>query len=125
ADFAIRSIDSLSATDVTKVSAAREGDGDVRHVTMTVHGDLLIHGHKVQKEDAVEVALHYPAGSPPEARPLRIEMKSKQPMRVVLKEHDVRPRDTEGKIAAWTTNLIAKVAETADVTVDLEATPMP
>ncbi len=125
ADFAIRSIDGLSAADLTKVAAVRDGDSDVRRVTMTVHGDLLVHGHKVEKEDAVEVAFRYAPGAPAEARPVRIEMKSKQPMRVVLKEHDVRPRDTEGKIAAWTTNLIAKVAETADVTVDLAATPAP
>jgi hypothetical protein len=73
----------------------------------------------------VEVAFRYPAGAPASAKPLRIEMKSKQPMRVVLKEHDVRPRDTQGKIAAWTTNLIAKVAEIADVTFDLAAVPRP
>jgi hypothetical protein len=125
ADFAVRSIDGLSASDVTKVPAAHEGDTDVRRVTMTVHGDLLVHGHKVQKDDAVEVAFRYAPGSPADAKPVRIEMKSKQPMRVVLKEHDVSPRDTQGKIAAWTTNLIAKVAETADVTVDLAATPAP
>jgi hypothetical protein len=125
ADFAIRSIDGLSATDITKVAAAREGDNDVRRVTMTVHGDLLVHGHKVEKEDVVEVAFRYAPGAPGTTKPLRIEMKSKQPMRVVLKEHDVRPRDTQGKIAAWTTNLIAKVAETADVTVDLAAVPNP
>jgi hypothetical protein len=125
ADFAIRSIDGLSATDLTKVPAASEGDSDVRRVTMTVHGDLLVHGHKVEKEDAVEVAFRYDRGASAEARPVRIEMKSKQPMRVVLKEHDVRPRDTQGKIAAWTTNLLGKVAETADITVDLAASPAP
>jgi hypothetical protein len=125
ADFAIRSIDALSASDVSKVPVVREGDTDVRRVTMTVHGDLLVHGHRVEKEDAVEVAFRYAPGASAEAKPLRIEMKSRQPMRLVLKEHDVRPRDTQGKIAAWTTNLIAKVAETADVTVDLAATPAP
>ncbi len=125
ADFAIRSIDGLSASDVTKIVAIREGDGDVRRATMTVHGDLLVHGHKVAKDDAVEVAFRYAPGASADAKPLRIEMKSKQPMRVVLKEHDVRPRDTQGKIAAWTTNLIAKVAETADVTVDIAAAPLP
>jgi hypothetical protein len=123
ADFAIRSIDGLSAADLTKVAPAREASSDVRRVTMTVHGDLLVHGHMVQKDDVVEVAFRYPPGAPADAKPTRIEMKSKQPMRVVLKEHDVRPRDTQGKIAAWTANLVAKVAETADVTVDIGAVP--
>ena len=122
ADFAIRSIDGLSATDLSKVPLS---EGDARRVTMTVHGDLLVHGHKIEKEDVVEVAFRYAPGAAPEAKPIRIEMKSKQPMRVVLKEHDVRPRDTEGKIAAWTANLVAKVAETADVTVNIAATPTP
>jgi len=125
AEFAIRSIDAPSATDLTKVSATRDGDKDVRRVTMTVRGDLLIHGHKVEKDDVVEVSFRYPLGASAEAKPVGIEMKSKEPMRVVLKEHDVRPRDTGGKLAAWTTSLIAKVAETADVTVDLTATPAP
>jgi hypothetical protein len=125
ADFAIRSIDALSASDLAKVPPAREGSDDVRRVTMTVHGELLLHGHKVQKEATVEAAFQYPGGAGLNAKPLHVELKSKQPMRVVLKEHDVRPRDPAGKIAAWSTSLVAKVAETADVTVDLTATPSP
>jgi hypothetical protein len=125
ADFAVRSIDGLTATDLAKVAPAREGGEpyDVRRVTMTVHGDLLVHGHKVEKVDVVEATFRYAPGAAPDAKPARIEMKSKEPMKVVLKEHDVRPRDTQGKIAEWTTNLIAKVAETAAVTLDLSATP--
>jgi hypothetical protein len=123
AEFAIRSIDGLSAPDLTKVVVARVADEDVRRVTMTVHGELLVHGHKLPKDDVVEVTFHYAAGAAPDAKPSRIEMKSKQPLRVVLKEHDVRPRDTQGKIAAWTTSLVSKVAETADVTIDIAATP--
>jgi hypothetical protein len=52
-------------------------------------------------------------------------IKSRQPMRVVLKELDIRPRDPAGVAIAWTTNLIAKVADVADVTVDLTAAPTP
>jgi hypothetical protein len=123
ADFAIRSIDGLSAADLTKVAPTQDGSGDVRRVRMNVHGDLLVHGHIVQKDDVVEVAFRYAPGAAADARPTRIEMKSKEPMRVVLKENDIRPRDTQGKIAAWTANLVAKVAETADVTVDISAVP--
>ena len=123
ADFAIRSVDALSAHDVTKAVVAREGGQDVRRVTMTVHGDLLVHGHEVAKDAVVEVAFRYAAGAGPPARPNRIDIESKQPMRVVLKQHDVGPRDPEGKIAAWTASLLSKVAETADVTVHLSAVP--
>ncbi len=92
---------------------------------MTVHGDVLIHGHRVQKDGLVDVAFRYPAGSPGDARPERIEIKSREPMHVVLKELDVRPRDPAGQLLDWTTKLISKVAETADVTVDIAATPAP
>jgi hypothetical protein len=90
---------------------------------MTVHGELLVHGHKLPKDAAVDVAFHYPAGAAADSKPSRIEIKSKQPLRVVLKEHDVRPRDTAGAVLEWTTRLISKVAETADITVDIGATP--
>jgi hypothetical protein len=123
ADFAIRTIDGLSATDLTEVTPMRERGDDVRTVTMTVHGDLLIHGHKVDKDEVVDAAFRYPAGSAADAKPARIEIKAKEPMRVVLKEHDVRPRDPQGAITAWTTRLVSKVAETADITFTLGATP--
>ena len=125
ADFAIRSIDGLSATDVNAVAPTREGTDDIRRVTMTVHGDLLVHGHKLAKDDLVDVSFHYRVDAPAGSKPTRIEVRSKEPMRVVLKEHEVVPRDPAGQLLAWTTSLISKVAETADVTVALAATPMP
>jgi hypothetical protein len=125
ADFAIRSIDGLSTSDVGTAAAVKDGADDVRSVTMTVHGELLIHGHKLPKEDMVDVSFHYPAGAAPGSKPTRIGVTSKQPIRVVLKEHDVVPRDPAGQLLAWTTNLISKVADTADVTVVLTATPLP
>jgi len=97
----------------------------VRTVTMTVRGDLLIHGHKVQKDDVVEVAFRYPSGAVADAKPLRITVKSRQPIHVVLKEYDVQPRDPEGQALAWTTSLLSKVAESADVSLNLAATPAP
>ncbi len=123
ADFAIRSVDGASATDLSKVDPVKDAQEDVRTVTMTVHGELLVHGHKVPKDGLVEVAFRYPAGAPADARPSRITIKSKQPLRVVLKELDVRPRDPAGQLLDWTTKLISKVAETADITVDLGAVP--
>jgi hypothetical protein len=123
ATLAIRSIDGLSAFDITKVAATKDGSDDVRSVDMVVHGDLLIHGHKLQKDVPVAVAFRYPSGAAPTSEPTRIDIKSKAPMRVVLKEVDVQPRDTVGALTAWTTNLVSKVAEYADVTVNLGATP--
>ena len=125
AEFAIRSIDGVSAPDWRALPPVRDGNDDVRTVTMTVHGELLVHGHKLPKDDVVDVSLRTPAGSMAASKPAKIEVKSKQPMRVILKEHDVAPRDPAGKLLAWSTSLISKVADTADVTVAISATPAP
>jgi hypothetical protein len=125
AEYAIRSIDGLSATDLAKVEPTKDGDGELRTVTMTTHGDLRIHGRQVQKDDVVTVSFRYPSGAAADSKPTRVEVKPKQPIRVVLKEYDVQPRDPGGKALAWTTSLLSKVAETADVTFDLTAAPAP
>jgi hypothetical protein len=131
ATLAIRSIDGLNAFDLSKIAATKDGtdasparDEDVRSADMVVHGDLLIHGHKLQKDVPVTVTFRYPSGAAPTSEPTRVEIKSKAPMRVVLKEVEVQPRDTVGQLTAWTTNLVSKVAEYADVTVNLGATPV-
>ena len=69
ATFAIRSIDGLSSADVTQVPAEKAADGDVRTVTLTAHGEFFMHGHKVNKDAALEIKLHYPAGAPADAKP--------------------------------------------------------
>lgn len=125
AEFAIRSIDGLSATDVRTVAPGKDQKEDVRTVTMTVHGELLVHGHKLPKSDTVDVSFRYPEGAPSGSKPTRIDIASRTPMQVVLKEHDVSPRDPAGQLLAWTTNLLSKVADTADVTVALTADPLP
>ncbi len=123
ASLAIRMIDGLSATDISKVAPTKDGSDDVRTVTMTVHGDLLVHGSKVQEDCPVEVRFRYPSGAAADSKPARIEIASKEPMRVVLKQVDVRPRDAHGKLVQWTADLLAKVAPYADVTVNVGATP--
>jgi hypothetical protein len=125
AEYAIRSVDAASPSDLAKVIPIKDGGDDVRTVTLTVHGELLIHGRKVQKDEVVEASFRYPRGAAADARPARIVVKSKQPMHVVLKEYDVQPRDPGGQLLAWTTGLLSKVAESADVSFSLGATPAP
>ncbi len=121
--FAIRSIDGLSAPDLSKVAAVKEGSEDVRIVTATAHGDFLLHGHKVPKDVTLVAKFHYPSGAAADARPSSLDVTSAAPLHVTLAEHDVKPRDTLGKLAQATTSLLGKVAETADVSFDLLATP--
>lgn len=121
--YAIRSVDNLSATDLTKVPVTKDGADEVRTVSATTHGEFLIHGHKVNREADVEVQFHYAPGSPPE-KPKSLVIKSKKPLRATLEDHDVKPRDGFGKIAKGAFNLIGtKVAEVADITLDIKATP--
>jgi hypothetical protein len=124
ATFAIRSVDGLSAPDLTKVSAEKSADGDVRKVTLIAHGDFLLHGHKSAKDAALEVTFHYPSGAPSDSKPTGIDVHSKEPLHIVLADHDVKPRDNLGALAQGAFGLLGtKVAETADVTLDLHASP--
>ena len=124
--FAIRSIDNLSANDLTQVAPTKEGGDDVRTVTLTAHGDLEAHSlpSKTQKDVPLEIRFHTPAGSPPDTKPTSIEVKSKAPFTIVLADHDIKPRDTEGALAQKAFDLLGtKVADVANVSVDLKAKP--
>lgn len=124
--LAINKIDGLSATDVTKVAPTKEGDDDVRAVTMTVHGDFLLHGHKLAKDAPVTVKFRYPAGAAADSKPTSIEVKTTTPLRITLAEHDVKPRDSFGILAKGALGLLGtKVADVADVSIDLKAIPTP
>jgi hypothetical protein len=121
--YAIRGVENLSATDLTKVPATKDGADEVRTVTATTKGELLIHGHKVDREADVEVGFHYAPGAAAD-KPKSVTIKSKKPLRATLAEHDVKPRDGFGKIAKGAFNLLGtKVADVADVTLDLRANP--
>jgi polyisoprenoid-binding protein YceI len=121
--YAIRSIENPSATDVTKIAPTKDGTDEVRTVTMATKGELLVHGRKVDRDGEVEVAFRYEPGAAPD-KPKAITVKSKKPFRVILAEHDVKPRDGFGKIAKGSFNLLGtKVAENADISLDLRAKP--
>lgn len=122
--FAIRAIDGASATDITKVVPTKDGGDDVRTVTLTAHGEVLLHGHKSNKDVTLEVKLHYPSGAAPDSHPTKIELATKTPLHIVLAEHDIKPLDNFGKLATASLGLLGtKVANTADVTFDFTATP--
>ena len=121
--YAIRAIENPTASDITKVIATKEDGDDVRAVTMRAKGELLIHGHKVDREAEIEAKFHYPAGGDAK-KPMWVAIKSKTPLHVVLAEHDVKPRDGFGKLAKQSFNLLGtKVADSADITLDLRAKP--
>lgn len=121
--YAIRAIENPSEADLTKIAPVKDGGDDVRTVTLTTKGELLVHGHKVARDADVEMQLRYDPGAPPD-KPKSLTVKTKKPFRVVIAEHDIKPRDSFGKIAKGAFHLLGtKVADNADVTLDLRAKP--
>jgi hypothetical protein len=122
--YAIRHIENANPSDVTAIPPTKDGGDDIRTLTMTTKGELLVHGRKVEQREAeVEVAFRYDAGAKPD-QPKAMTIKSKKPFRVVLAEHDVKPRDGFGKLAKGSYHLLGtKVADNADVALDLRAKP--
>ena len=124
--FAIRSIDGLSATDVSKVPATRTGGDDVRVVTLVAHGDVEVHSFpaKAPKAAPLEVRFHFAPDAPADAKPTSIEVVSKDPLTITLADHDVKPRDAEGIVAQKAFAILGtKVADVANVSVNLLAKP--
>lgn len=119
--YAIRSIETASVPDITKVPASKDGTDEVRTVTLTTKGELLIHGHKVERDAELEASFRYDAGASAD-KPKALWVKTRKPFRVVLAEHDVKPRDGFGKIAKGSFHLLGtKVADNADITLDIRA----
>ncbi len=122
--FAIRSIDGVAEKNLTKVAAVTEGGMDVRSVVLVAHGELLLHGHKVNKDVPLTVKISHSAGAAATDKPKSIAIVTKDPLKVTLAEHEVRPRDDVGKVAKAAFSLIGtKVAETASISLDFVALP--
>jgi hypothetical protein len=106
-EFRIASV-KPSKKDVTKET------GDVK-LDVEATGDFLLHGRVSKKTVLLEVTLTLEAGSPKS-----VHIKTKSPFAVGLEEHDVRPRDTFGKLAAKTLqDLGSKVAKESQVEIDV------
>ena len=111
-EFAIKSIDAATpGKDVTKMSGAD------RKVMLTAKGDLLLHGRKSEKTVELEATFHYVGD-----KLASVRIATAKPFTVGLAEHDVRPREAFGKLAAKTLELLApKVAKEALVSIDIVA----
>lgn len=106
-EFRIASV-KASKKDVTKDT------GDVQ-LEVEATGDFLLHGRVSKKTVKLDVTLTMENGVPKVAH-----IKTKAPFPVGLEEHDVRPRDTFGKLAAKTLgDLGSKVAKESSVEIDV------
>ncbi|MBM4357635.1 MAG: hypothetical protein FJ096_05945, partial [Deltaproteobacteria bacterium] len=94
--------------DVTKLT------GDERKVKATIGGDFLLHGRKTPKTVEVEVTFRFKDG-----KPVSMRVATTKPFTVGLEEHDVKPRDTVGKLLEKTLSAMSeKVAKEAQVSID-------
>jgi polyisoprenoid-binding protein YceI len=111
--FTIKAIDDANPT---KLAAAEAKNGQ-RSVTVQATGDLWLHGVSLSKKVNVALTLE----GPPEA-PTSIRIVTSQPLKVSLKEHDVKPRDLAGKFLSGALETIGqKIDDTAQVSLDLTA----
>jgi hypothetical protein len=110
-EFSILKIEKDSANDVTKMTGAD------RKVTLTAQGEFLLHGHKAPKTVELEATFHYDGD-----KLASVAVKTAKPFGVDLAEHDVKPREAFGKLAAKTLDILSpKVAKEALVSVDFTA----
>ncbi len=110
-EFAIRTVEKVSAADVTKLSGAE------RKVTLSATGEVLLHQRKSTKTVELEATFTFDGDKPKSVR-----VRTVKPFVVGLAEHDVKPREAFGKLAQKTLELLApKVAKEAPIQVDLVA----
>lgn len=113
-EFAIRSIEEASQKDITKMTGA------TRKVTFKAKGDFLLHGRKAEKTAELEATFTYDGD-----KIASVAIKSTKPFSIGLAEHDVKPRESFGKLAQKTLELLApKVAKEALVSVEVTARPV-
>ncbi|MDD9936464.1 MAG: YceI family protein [Myxococcales bacterium] len=96
-------------------SPPKLADGQLK-VRAKVTGTLTLHGVKAKKTVPVEVTFQGPADAP-----TAVAIRSASPMRISLKQHDIKPRDLAGRFLAGALDKIGqKIADTAQVTINLK-----
>jgi len=111
--FAIKAIDDANPT---KLAAAEAKNGQ-RNVTVQASGDVWLHGVSSSKKVNVTLTLD----GPPEA-PTSIRIVTTEPLKISLKEHDVKPRDLAGKFLSGALEKIGqKIDDTVQISLDLTA----
>jgi polyisoprenoid-binding protein YceI len=111
--FTINAIDDANPT---KLAAAEAKNGQ-RGVTLQASGDLWLHGVSSSKKVNVALTLD---GSP--EAPTAIRIVTSQPLKLSLKEHDVKPRDLAGKFLSGALEKVGqKIDDTVQISLDLTA----
>ena len=112
ARFTIRSIDEVSS----KLADAPETKGE-QVVTLTARGDLWIHG--VSSPKLVKLTVTFQG---PPAAPTGVHVTTAEPLRLSLREHDIKPRDVAGKFLNGALEKVGKkIDDSVQISLDLTA----
>lgn len=113
ARFTFKSLESASPT---KLSEAAEQNG-ARTLKVVARGDMWLHGVTSPKTVKLTVTVNGPLSAP-----TAIKISTDEPIRISLKEHDVKPRDVAG---TFLNGALAKVGkkldDAAQISLDLSA----
>ncbi|MFO0571148.1 MAG: hypothetical protein U0263_36285 [Polyangiaceae bacterium] len=140
ATFRLSEIDGLSAESAHAGKLERGGpaaddapapsDGDAeapvkserRAVTFNARGSLLIHNVQIDAKLPLRVVFHYAGAATPDAKPARLTIESRHPLGVVLRTHDIKPRDASGVFQSQSMKLIgSRVGAEARVSLAISA----
>jgi polyisoprenoid-binding protein YceI len=114
AKFVLKSIDEVSSAKLADVAPNASGE---RLVKMKVSGDLMLHG--VTSPKTAELQLSF-MGPPDD--PMVVHVVTTQPLKISLKEHDIKPRDLAGKFLAGSLEKIGqKIDDIVQISLDLKA----
>jgi polyisoprenoid-binding protein YceI len=112
ARFTIRSVDEVSS----KLYEAAEKNGE-RTVTVTARGDLWVHGVTTPTTVKLIAMFQGPANAP-----TGLHVTTAEPIKVSLKEHDVKPRDVAGKFLNGALEKVGKkIDDNVQISLDLTA----
>jgi hypothetical protein len=110
-EFKITKIENVSHADVTALT------GTERRVTATLSGDFRLHQRTTPKSAKIEAVFRFDG-----AEPKSVGIRTLEPVRVGLAEHDVHPREAFGKLAQATLDTLGKkVAQEAPVNLEFTA----
>lgn len=114
-EFKIEKVDEASVKNLTEVK------GDERIMTATVSGELRLHGRSAKKQAKIEVKFQFK-----DDKIAGVTVKTLEPVKVGLEEHEVKPREAFGKLAQKTLGALgSKVATEAPVLIEFSATVAP
>jgi polyisoprenoid-binding protein YceI len=115
ARFTLRSVDQVSAA---RLADAPEKGGE-RTVNIAAQGDLWLHGVSAPKTLKLVATFQGPP-----AAPTGVHLVTAEPLRLSLKEHDIKPRDVAGTFLAGALEKVGqKIDDVVQVSLDFTAAP--